>query len=403
MTVLTNLKKTASDLLDQCSQQAEQRYVAMYGQPPQWIVTAPGRVNLIGEHTDYNDGFVLPMAIDQYVVIAAASNEQSRNRVASFHSANLEDTFEVSLSESIEPGSVHWSSYIKGVIAGFSEHGGSLPSFNAVIQSSVASGSGLSSSAALEVATATLLEAILNISLDPEKKALLCQQAEHRFAGVPCGIMDQFSSVFGREDALMLLDCRSQQIQSVPFVSSDVTVLITNSNVKHRLADGEYAKRRQQCETATKALGVSSLRDATLVGLEKMCDQMDQVIFQRARHVITENTRTLEAAAAIGEENWIATGELMYASHDSLRDDYEVSCDELNILVGLAQEIGVDGGMFGSRLTGGGFGGCTVSLVKTESVAAVSERLRSGYLEHTGIEPSIFSSRPSRGAHVIRG
>lgn len=406
MTALPNSQLTADDSLATCVQRAELSYVDKFDKPPQWVVAAPGRVNLIGEHTDYNEGFVLPMAIQRYVVVAAGlkpvAQQPCSGNTAVFHSANLGDSFHTTLDKitKSEPG--NWSNYVKGVLAGFLDREYHLPSFQAVIQSSVPVGGGLSSSAALEVAVATLLESILETSLAASEKALLCQQAEHQFAGVPCGIMDQFCSVFGQEDALMLIDCQSQKIQSIAFTSPDVTVLIAHSNVNHELVGGEYRERRQQCEAAAHALGVSSLREATLAGLENVADQLDEVIYRRTRHVIAENTRTLQAADAIGAEDWLTAGELMFASHASLRDDYEVSCGELDILVDIAQEIGVPGGVYGSRMTGGGFGGCTVSLVKTDLVSSVSEMLRTSYLEKTGIEPSLFATRPARGAHVIQ-
>ena len=403
MNVRTNLRQTASEALSALSQQAEQHCVTVFGKSPQWVVAAPGRVNVIGEHTDYNDGFVLPMAIERYVVIAACPHTAGDEGVAEFHSIDLADSFEISLSKPLESQARHWSGYVKGVIAGFLDRGYNIPSLRAVIQSSVPLGGGLSSSAALEVATATLLEAASGTSLESTEKALICQHAEHQFTGVPCGIMDQFSSIFGQEDALMLLDCRSLQIQSVPFTAPDVTALITNSNVKHELVRGEYAERRQQSEAAAKALGVSTLRDATLATLEAASDQLDEIIYRRARHVITENSRTLQAADAIREGHWSIAGDFMYASHASLRNDYEVSCDELDVLVETAREIGVKGGVFGSRMTGAGFGGCTLSLVKTDSIGTVKETIRSRYTKETGIEPHIFTSRPARGAHVIRG
>ena len=406
MDVAMVLRHMKADLLSDCIQQAKQHFATEFGRTAQWVVVAPGRVNLIGEHTDYNNGFVLPMAIERYVVVAAAPNteasEKKRDNTAVFHSVNLRDSFHVSVDEVAKPEPGNWSNYVKGVVAGFIDREYDIPPFDAVIQSSVPLGGGLASSAALEVAIATLLEEILGTSLDPAEKALLSQQAEHRYAGVPCGIMDQFCSVFGQEDALMLIDCRSQHILPVAFAAPDVTVLITNSNVKHHLADGKYSKRRQQCEAAAKALGVLSLREATLANLDAQPDQIDSTIFRRARHVVSENERTLRAASAIRAGQWTAMGELMYASHESLRDDYEVSCDELDILVELAREIGIPGGVFGSRMTGGGFGGCTVSLVKTDAVATVSETIRSRYLDETNIEPSIFASRPACGAHAIR-
>jgi galactokinase len=274
--------------------------------------------------------------------------------------------------------------------------------FDAVVESEVPVGGGLSSSAAIEVATATLIEAMTGKTLDPVEKALVCQKAEHEYAGVPCGIMDQFASVMCRADHLMLLDCRSRQIEHIPFNDPNVTVLIINTNVKHELSGGEYAERRGQCEAAARKLGVASLRDATLELLESRRGELAEVEYRRARHAISEIGRTVEAAAAIKAGKWDEVGGLMYASHDSLRDDYEVSCPELDLLVRLARNIGRSGGIIGSRMTGGGFGGCTVSLVETAKVGAVAEDLAQSYQAKTGIEPSIIISRPARGAHVVK-
>jgi galactokinase len=271
-----------------------------------------------------------------------------------------------------------------------------------MIQSTVPLGGGLSSSAALEVATATLLEAITGRTLEPVEKALLCQQAEHQYAGVPCGIMDQFISVLGRKDQLLLLDCRSRRTELVPMSDPSVALLITNTNVKHELGSGEYARRRAQCEAAAKALNVSSLRDATDLMLEKSKSRTEDVVFRRARHVIGENARTTQAAREFGASNWIEAGKLMYASHDSLRDDYEVSCAELDAIVEIAQDIGPKGGVYGCRMTGGGFGGCTVALVKTDAVDSITKKIGRDYQQKTGIEAALFVSRPAAGATILK-
>jgi galactokinase len=263
-------------------------------------------------------------------------------------------------------------------------------------------GGGLSSSASIEVATATLLEAMTGTSLDPVAKALLCQQAEHEYAGVPCGIMDQFISALGRADHLMLLDCRSQQVEHIPLVDESITVMIVNSNVKHELAGGEYADRRSQCESAAQKLGVASLRDATLEQLALHRGKLEPVEYRRARHAIGEIGRTTAAAQAVKTGDWSRVGELMYASHESLRDDYEVSCHELDLLVELARDLGPQAGIFGSRMTGGGFGGCTVTLVRTADVRSVAHHVAGVYQQETHVEPSILTSRPARGAHVVK-
>ncbi|MCX6908460.1 MAG: galactokinase, partial [Verrucomicrobia bacterium] len=295
----------------------------------------------------------------------------------------------------------HWTNYIRGVFAGFQQRGVGAGPLDALMLSTVPLGGGLSSSAALEVATATLIETVTGHKLDPVEKALLCQKAEHDYAGMPCGIMDQFISALGRKDHLLLLDCRSRKTELVPMNDPAVEVLIVNTNVKHELTGGGYAQRRKQCEEAARVLGVPSLRDADAAMLEKARARMDATVFRRARHVIGEIERTPAAARAIQAGDWPTAGRLMVASHAALRDDYEVSCAELDAAVEIAQEIGPAGGVIGSRMTGGGFGGCTVSLVKTASVADISRKIAAAYRKRTGIEATLFVSRPGAGATVL--
>lgn len=370
-----------------------------YGDEPKWFASAPGRVNLIGEHIDYNDGYVLPMAIERYVVMAASPRSGATRADANLYSVNLRASAKLQLQPPIQKTELQWPNYVQGVIAGGVQRGWNLRPLNIAFVSNVPPGSGLSSSAAIEVATATLLEAITNKTIPPVEKALLCQKAEHDFAGVPCGIMDQFSSTLCRRDHLMLLDCKSQEFEHVPFVADDVQVVIANTNVSHQLDSGEYAQRRQECCEAAKVLGVDSLRDANMEQLDQA--KFSDVLFRRARHVVSEIQRTISAAEALHRGDLITMGQLMYASHASLRDDYEVSCDELDCLVRIAAQIGFDGGVYGSRMTGGGFGGCTVSLVKTPQVNAFCELLADQYNRHAGIEATIFATRPAAGARVL--
>ena len=248
---------------------------------------------------------------------------------------------------------------------------------------------------------ATLLEAASGKRLDPKQKALIAQQAEHDYAGVPCGIMDQFASALCRENQLMLLDCRSAEPTMVPFTDPEIAILIINSNVSHELASGEYAERRDQCEQVAQRLAIPTLRDAGLDQLEVIRSQLDDELYRRARHVITENTRVLEAVKAFGCGNWSRAGALMAASHESLRDDFEVSCTELDLLVNLALEMGEGEGVFGSRMTGGGFGGCTVTLAHRDAVANIGKVISEKYHERTGIESSMFVTRPARGAYIL--
>ncbi len=388
--------------LTQLGDYVAEQFTKVYGRPPRWIAAAPGRVNVIGEHTDYNDGFVLPMAIERYTIIAAAPAAQGSQSVQ-LRSTAGDGAATLDLAKPVAPAAKGtWSNYPVGVIAGFLGRGLNPGGFDALIHSTVPLGGGLSSSAALEVSTATLLEAITGHKLDPVDKALLCQKAEHDYAGMPCGIMDQFISVMGQENHLLLLDCRSRKPELVPMTDPSVSLLITNTNVKHELTGGEYAKRRAQCEQAAKLLGVGSLRDATLENLKQAQPRMEDVVFRRARHVIGEIARTPAAAKEVRASNWPEVGRLMYASHASLRDDYEVSCAELDAVVEIAQGIGTKGGVIGCRMTGGGFGGCTVALVRTDAVAAISDRLAAEYEKRTKIKPSLFVSRPAAGARVLR-
>jgi galactokinase len=391
---MTYLQKLAADTATQFSK--------AYGRPPRWIVAAPGRVNVIGEHTDYNDGFVLPTAIERYAVMAADKAADGKNVIQIRDVCGVEPAM-IDLSVPLKPGTPKWSNYPRGVVAGFLKRDLNPGGLDVLLNSTVPLGSGLSSSASLEVCTATLVEAVTGRTIPPVEKALLCQKAEHEFAGVPCGIMDQFISVMGRQNNLLLLDCRSHETQLVPMNDPAVSLLITNTNVKHELANGEYAQRRAQCEAATKILGVPSLRDATPEMLENAKAKMDDVVFRRARHVIGEIERTVHAAEGIKASNWLAVGQLMYDSHRSLRDDYEVSCKELDAVVGIAEGIGVKGGIFGCRMTGGGFGGCTIALVQTEQIEAISVKLAADYKKKTGIEATIFVTRPATGATIVKG
>jgi len=374
----------------------------IYGRPPRWIAAAPGRVNVIGEHTDYNDGFVLPMAIEFYSVMAADRPADGRE-VITLRSTLEAEVATIDLSQPVVPGAPKWGNYPRGVVAGFLARGIQPGGLEVLLHSTVPLGSGLSSSAALEVCTATLLEAVTGTTLDPVEKALLCQKAEHDFAGVPCGIMDQFISALGREGHLLLLDCRTRKTEIVPLQDPSVALLIINTNVKHELSGGEYAERRAQCEEAAMNLGVESLRDVTVEQLENGKNKMRELVYRRARHVIGEISRTVRAAGSVRQSDWPAVGQLMYASHVALRDDYEVSCPELDAVVEIAETIGKQGGVYGCRMTGGGFGGCCVALVKTSAEEDISKKIAADYKARTGIAATIFASRPAAGATVLKG
>lgn len=370
-----------------------------FGVAATWGAAAPGRVNFIGEHLDYNNGYVLPLAIDRIVAIVGAPNPNGST--LEFFSEQLQQTLTIRTDQPLQPVRNAWENYVIGVVAGLIELGWNIPPFRAMIASNVPLGAGLSSSAALEVAVATFIETVVGQTLDPWDKALLCQRAEHQFAEMPCGIMDQFSSVFGKTDSLMLLDCRSREIRYVPFVEPDLKLLIVNSNVKHALVDGEYALRRRQCESAAKKLRVASLRDMTMEQLLKRQDSLSELELRRARHVVSEMQRTLRCASAIEERNWPKVGQLMYSSHQSLKCDYEVSCPELDCLVQIAENLGTAGGVWGARMTGGGFGGSVIMLIEKSKSAKIMQQINTAYKLETGIAPTLFNCRPAAGARPI--
>lgn len=382
----------------QLVEEVRAQFKTKFDSEPDVIVAAPGRVNLIGEHIDYCDGFVLPMAIDRYTVVAAKKTEAEAPGTAEFYSIDMDDTLSVPLDKIQKGDRGFWGNYVTGVLAGMIEQGSEIPPLQAVTRSNVPIGGGLSSSASLEVAVGTMVEAITEASIDPVTKGLVCQKAEHDFVGVPCGIMDQFASVLCQKDHVLLLDCQDQSFEQIPFTNPDIAVLIINSAVKHELSGGEYAQRRSSCEKAARVLEVDSFRDLTMEQVNAKRDSMDPVVFKRAKHVVGEIARTTEAAAALKADDWDKVGELMYASHNSLRDDFEVSCKELDILVELASKTE---GVIGSRMTGGGFGGCTVTLVAGDKADAATESICKLYEQATGVKPTAFVTRPSLGAHRI--
>ena len=407
-------------------------YFAQTHHPPAYIACAPGRINLIGEHTDYSGGFCLPLALEHSTVCfgtgyvhTGKGNAKTtvRIRIASDHSGSGQDLVEERKlvvgvygppDESL-PRS--WVNYVLGVVAQFVED---LPKEGCAVDlaiayaSDVPVGAGLSSSASLEVATAVLLECFMHnmaYSSVPEcdkeqERAIRCQRAENEWCHSPCGIMDQYISSAARDDHLMLLDCRSLEVTHVPIKKNDSTpvILIANSGVSHSIADSEYGTRRRECQLAVESMQqiplyhVLSLRDATLQDCKDAESNMGETIFKRAKHVVSENKRTQECKTALRMGLWDRVGELMNASHQSLRDDYEVSCEEVDFLVDVAQK---NEHVYGSRMTGGGFGGCTVSLVKKDAVNSVIEELKSAYKEKFGKDCECFTTHPASGARVL--
>jgi len=384
--------------LDQQLRSTLEAFAEKFGRTATVAVVAPGRVNLIGEHTDYQNGFVMPLAIERQMVMAAAPREDGLVRAASTMS---DEIAEFGVSADLGKGDPKWSNYVRGPVALMAAKGFETTGFDVLLDSTVPLGSGLSSSAALEVATATLVEALAGKQIDKVQKALLCQKAEHDFADTPCGIMDQFISVMGQLGHALLIDCRSHETTAVPIDPAEVAIVIANSNCPHELSGGEYAERRQQAEACAAALGVETLRDATIEQLEEKKSDLDDVIYRRGRHIIGENLRTTLAAESLQRSDWDKVGAYMFASHNSLRDDFEVSTPELDKLVELAEQKTGAGGVIGARMTGGGFGGCTVTLVKADKAEEVGAYLEAEYKKATGIDATVFVTTPADGARQL--
>lgn len=365
------------------------------------VVRAPGRVNLIGEHTDYNEGFVFPMAIEQHVMLVCRSRDDGRVRLAS--TAFPDDQIEFSVQGKIQPAEPAWANYSRGVAAELLAAGIPLTGMDALMGNTLPVGGGLSSSAAIEVATAQAFLTVAGLKMDPQRLALICQKAEHEFAGVPVGIMDQTIVTSGKASHAMLLDCRDLSRQYIPIDERELRVVIVNTMIRHELGDSGYAERRRQCEEGVEHFrrsnpSVRALRDVSIKQLESAREHLSEVVYRRCRHVITENARTPEAAAALGRRHYERVGELMRQSHTSLRDDYEVSVPELDFLADEAAKLK---GVYGSRMTGGGFGGCTVSLVQPRAVDTFVDRIRSAYGQKCNCVPDVYVTSAAAGVSVI--
>lgn len=361
-----------------------------------FVVSAPGRVNLIGEHTDYNDGYVLPMAIERHVTIDVRPRA---DRTAVLRTQRDRRPVTIDLTATLEPVARHWSNYVRGVIEGYRRIGFVIPGFDADVNATLPAGAGLSSSAALEVAMATVIETLCGRSLPRDESALVCQKAEHDFAGVPCGIMDQFAVCFGLAGHALRLDCRSRGVVPVP-LDAAVRVLVFDSGVKHALADGEYARRRAECASAARWLGVGSLRDVTPADLAAAAGRLPVIEAARARHVVGEIARVPDFVEALSARDWSGAGRLMRESHRSLSVDYAVSCPELDRIVELAAGIP---GIIGCRMTGGGFGGCAVALVEAAGAEESGRALHHAYHAATGIDAAWFLTAAAAGPTVTVG
>jgi len=379
--------------------QVAKAFEKLYGGQPR-IYRAPGRVNLIGEHTDYNEGFVMPAAINFSTFVAMTRRD---NATVKIHSDMFNEDASVDLADPPARGRKHWSDYPVGVAVKLQESGRKLYGANMFVHGEVPLGSGVSSSAAIEVSTALGLLDVGGEQIDRLELAKICQQAENEFVGARTGLMDQFIACFGKADHAVMLDCRALEYQALG-LPEHLKLVVCNTMVKHELASSEYNARREQCEEGVRILSqhlpnVKSLRDVTPEDVIKFRDRLGDLLYRRCLHVTTENDRVRSAAAALRDRDLKSFGKLMYKSHESLRDDYEVSCKELDIMVDLAREVA---GVCGARMTGGGFGGCTINLVDVSAVDNFSRTIKMRYADAVGKDPEIYVCTAVDGAERVQ-
>jgi galactokinase len=370
-----------------------EHFVKRFGRQPKWVVRAPGRVNLIGEHTDYNDGFVLPLAIDRAAWIAASPRD---DRKVAVHSVDYNESKEFSL-DGLAHAKEGWLEYLKGTAWSLADAGLELTGWDGVLSGDVPLGAGLSSSAALEMATARSFAAIGNLPWDAPAMAKLGQRAENKWVGVNCGIMDQMISAVGKANHAVLIDCRSLELTAVPFPKG-TAVVVLDTATRRGLVDSAYNERRECCEAAAKFFKVKALRDVSVEQFEKMANRLDAIARRRALHVITENDRTEKAAEAMRRGDAKTLGELMNASHESLNHDYEVSSDDLNAMVENARRHPA---CFGARMTGAGFGGCAVALIDAAQADDFVRQTAADYEKQTRHTPAVYVCTATEGANIV--
>jgi len=368
-----------------------------FGAAPALVLRAPGRINLIGEHTDYNDGLVLPAAIDKEIRFALRLNGTNRIRLAAL---DFDATYEVAVADLAPLPAGHWANYQLGVVAGLLKRGAEVPGFDCAFGGDIPSGAGLSSSAAAECGVAWGLNKLLGLNLDTMTLAQISQMAEHEYAQVMCGLMDQFASLFGRAGHVVELDCRSLEYAYFPLDTAHARLVLCNSGVKHALGDSEYNTRRQECAQGVELMqkhnpAIKSLRDATLADIEAARAELGEVVAKRCRYVVEENLRVQDLTARLVAGKPLAeVGELLYASHAGLRDLYQVSCAELDVLERLAHHAP---GCYGARMMGGGFGGCTLNLVASEEVDSFIGFMTKGYHEQLGLKLDTYVTNLADG------
>ncbi len=375
-------------------------FIQHFKTQPHLLVRACGRINLIGEHTDYNDGYVLPAAIDKHIYFAVAENHSS---ICRFYAADIQQFGEADLQH-ITKSDQLWLNYLRGILQQFQLAGKTLRGVDVAFGGDLPIGAGVSSSAALECGFAFALNTLFDGGFSRKELAQLAQRSSHQFLGIPCGIMDQFASVMGKANHFILLDCRSLEHRYIPADLGDYEIVLLNSNVHHELASSAYGERVAECKTGVIFLqkhdvNIQSLRDVTLPMLEAHQSEMSPVVFRRCKYVVTEHDRTLQACEYLQNGQIEALGQLLFSTHDGLRDDYEVSCTEIDFLVAFAKAFT---GVAGARVMGGGFGGCTINLVRREAVQDFVKKAQSAYFQEFGIELGHLEVRIADGTEVVK-
>lgn len=363
------------------------------------LVKSPGRINIIGEHTDYNDGFVLPAAIDKAIYITISARTDNEIHLYSF---DFDQKYQTN-SEEIHKSGMHWANYLLGVIDELFKDGYRFGGFNCVFGGDIPIGAGLSSSAAIECGLTYALNSVYGLKIAPKDIALISQRAENNFVGLRCGIMDQYVNVFGKKKSVILLDCKDLSHNYYPLRLGNYTIVLCDSHVKHSLASTEYNVRRRECETGVTTLkkynpGITSLRDVTIEMLNEHKSELTDTVYKRCKYVLEENTRVHEVCTNLSENKLTAVGESLYATHIGLRDEYEVSCSEVDVLFDIAYN---HPGVIGSRMMGGGFGGCTLNIVDKHAVKDFINTVEKEYEEKTGMKTIIYKVKTEDGTHIL--
>lgn len=376
----------------------EEQFKKLFGEQP-LIVRSPGRVNLIGEHTDYNMGYVLPGAIDRAIYFAIAPRDDTFSRL---YAVDMHEGYDFNLND-IQKSEKHWPNYLIGVVDQLKKAGYDVNGFNCVFGGDIPIGAGLSSSAAVEAGLAFALDSLFDLRIGKLPLVTLAQKAENEFVGVQCGIMDQFINIFGGQNKVLRLDCRSLEFEYFPFQFHNIAILLFNTNVSHTLASSEYNRRRMECSEGVTLIRrnfprVQSLRDVTLEMLEEAAPILGPILFRRCKYVVEENVRLLRACEGLSDHDPNVVGEAMYKTHEGLSRDYEVSCAELDYLVFLVKDVP---GVYGARMMGGGFGGCTINLVAKDKVADVGALVREQYRKKFNHDPDMYEMSLSEGTHVV--